>query len=59
MPYGCLDADIKTYFRTVDVQIHDWQENREDDVGEAGDTNPDDLLQTGLKKKVYFNCCSG
>ena len=36
----CLDADIKAYFRTVNVQIRDWQENR---GGDADDTDPNDL----------------
>ncbi|KAJ7087237.1 armadillo-type protein [Mycena belliarum] len=26
-PYGFVDADVKAYFRTVDIQIRDWQEN--------------------------------
>lgn len=26
-PFGYLDADVKAYFRTVDVQIRNWQEN--------------------------------
>lgn len=34
-PFGYVDADVKAYFRTVDVQIRDWQgareEAREDD----------------------------
>jgi nucleolar protein 9 len=44
-PYGYVDADIKAYFRTIDVQIRDWQENRNEDTGEAGesgDTDPND-----------------
>ena len=45
-PYGYVDADIKAYFRTVDVQIRDWQENREENVGEAGpeDADPNDRM---------------
>ena len=43
-PYGYVDADIKAYFRTVDIQIRDWQENRDDDAGEAGDTDPNDRM---------------
>lgn len=32
-PFGLLDADVKAYFRTVDVQIRDWQGAAvEDDV---------------------------
>jgi nucleolar protein 9 len=43
-PYGYVDADIKAYFRTVDVQIRDWQESRDEDAGEAGDTDPNDRM---------------
>jgi hypothetical protein len=28
-PFGLLDADVKAYFRTVDIQIRDWQEDQE------------------------------
>ncbi|SRR6266550_2851275 len=27
-PYGYVDNDIKAYFRTVDIQIREWQENQ-------------------------------
>ena len=33
-------ADIEAYFRTVNVQIRDWQENR---GGDADDTDPNNL----------------
>jgi nucleolar protein 9 len=26
-PFGYVDADVKAYFRTVDSQMRDWQEN--------------------------------
>lgn len=26
-PFGYVDADVKAYFRTVDIQIRDWQDN--------------------------------
>ncbi|KAM6495360.1 Armadillo-type fold [Amanita muscaria] len=40
-PYGYVDNDVKAYFRTVDVQIRDWQENEavEDVSGEDRDPN--------------------
>ena len=50
-PYGYVDADIKAYFRTVDVQIRDWQENRDEGAGEALDTDPND--RTMLSCKTY------
>ena len=48
-PYGYVDADIKAYFRTVDVQIRDWQENRDEDAGEAGDADPNDRMLLFIK----------
>ena len=27
-PFGYVDAEVKAYFRTVDVQIREWQETR-------------------------------
>ncbi|KAG6861483.1 hypothetical protein C0995_015910 [Termitomyces sp. Mi166 len=29
-PFGYVDADVKAYFRTVDVQMRDWQVQEED-----------------------------
>ena len=26
-PFGYVDADVKAYFRTVDLQMRDWQDN--------------------------------
>ncbi|KAF5393695.1 hypothetical protein D9757_000366 [Collybiopsis confluens] len=37
-PFGYVDADVKAYFRTVDVQIRDWQENQP--VRVDGDEDP-------------------
>lgn len=47
-PYGYIDADVKAYFRTVDVQIREWQESRgyhDKDDGkeeEGGDVDPNE-----------------
>jgi nucleolar protein 9 len=38
-PFGYLDADVKAYFRTVDLQIRDWQENGADERNEDRDPN--------------------
>jgi len=41
-PFGYLDADVKAYFRTVDVQIRNWQES-DVDAGEANeDADPNE-----------------
>jgi hypothetical protein len=71
-PYGYVDADIniyiKAYFRTMDVQIRDWQENRDEDAGEDGDTYPNDrmiaydaflsqlLFDRIIEKRLFFYC---
>lgn len=39
-PFGYVDVDVKAYFRTVDVQIRDWQENEpESTIEEDVDPN--------------------
>lgn len=48
VPYGFVDVDVKAYFRTVDVQIRDWQENRDEDAEEVGDTDPNERMLLSL-----------
>jgi len=43
-PFGFVDADVKAYFRTVDVQIRDWQENEEENAGAGVDVDPNERL---------------
>jgi nucleolar protein 9 len=38
-PFGFLDADVKAYFRTVDIQIRSWQDNGTE--AREGDTDVD------------------
>ncbi|KAF7313483.1 hypothetical protein HMN09_00504200 [Mycena chlorophos] len=38
-PFGEVDVDVKAYFRTVDLQIRDWQEADPDVVDEGRDPN--------------------
>lgn len=40
-PFGYVDADVKAYFRTVDVQIRDWQDAEHQDA-EDGDVDPNE-----------------
>ncbi|KAJ6567278.1 armadillo-type protein [Mycena vulgaris] len=41
-PFGYVDVDVKAYFRTVDVQIRDWQDNAvEPGTNEDSDPNED------------------
>ena len=38
--FGVVDAEVKAYFRTVDLQMRDWQENQEEaDETEGVDPN--------------------
>ncbi|CAA7270741.1 unnamed protein product [Cyclocybe aegerita] len=45
-PFGYVDVDVKTYFRTVDVQIRDWQDSQ-DEVAEE-DVDPNE------QKRLFF-----
>jgi nucleolar protein 9 len=39
-PFGYVEQDVKAYFRTVDVQIRDWQDNAAaEEVSEDVDPN--------------------
>ncbi|KAI0643707.1 ARM repeat-containing protein [Trametes meyenii] len=40
-PFGYVDAEVKAYFRTVDVQIREWQETRPEVDGDA-DVDPNE-----------------
>ncbi|KAF9563347.1 ARM repeat-containing protein [Agrocybe pediades] len=46
-PFGYVDNDVKAYFRTVDVQIRQWQDNQED-VVEEEDVDPNE------QKRMFF-----
>lgn len=41
-PFGYVDADVKAYFRTVDVQLREWQENEEQAVEGDEDVDPNE-----------------
>ena len=38
-PFGYIDADVKAYFRTVDLKLREWQDGVTDDFAEGVDTN--------------------
>ncbi|KAJ7229049.1 armadillo-type protein [Mycena pura] len=46
-PFGYVDADVKAYFRTVDIQIRDWQ----DTAAESG--NADDV-DSNEERRMFF-----
>ena len=39
-PFGYIDADVKAYFRTVDVQIRKWQESDCENARAEEDEDP-------------------
>ena len=41
-PFGYVDADVKAYFRTVDVQLRDWQDNTEEALDGDEDVDPNE-----------------
>ena len=41
-PFGLVDSDVKAYFRTVDVQIRDWQESQGHAENESDDVDPNE-----------------
>ncbi|TFK28643.1 ARM repeat-containing protein [Coprinopsis marcescibilis] len=47
-PFGYVDADVKAYFRTVDVQIRDWQDNAVVPEEENEDTDPNE------ERRLFF-----
>ncbi len=49
-PFGYLDADVKAYFRTVDVQIRQWQDGQVE-VDEDGESK-----RTAKEKAAHFSC---
>uniref|UniRef100_A0A8H7Y237 Nucleolar protein 9 n=1 Tax=Psilocybe cubensis TaxID=181762 RepID=A0A8H7Y237_PSICU len=47
-PFGYVDADVKAYFRTVDIQIRDWQESQHDTGEGDGDLDPNE------QRRLFF-----
>ena len=47
-PFGYLDTDVKAYFRTVDVQIRNWQENEVDPDNQNADIDPNEGVDEQL-----------
>ncbi|KAH9950104.1 ARM repeat-containing protein [Amylocystis lapponica] len=41
-PFGYVDAEVKAYFRTVDLQIRDWQDEGHGTVGGEEDVDPNE-----------------
>lgn len=55
-PFGLLDADVKAYFRTVDIQIRDWQEDQEATWEDNVDPNESAYFCPAMK--INRNLCN-
>lgn len=53
-PYGYVDVDVKAYFRTVDLQIRDWQDKRDEGAEETEDTDPNERMLHFLNHTSFF-----
>jgi hypothetical protein len=59
-PFGYVDAEVKAYFRTVDAQLRDWQENEEKgEVDEDLDPNESAFARSFLGPlSLNTTCCT-
>ncbi|KAJ6538949.1 armadillo-type protein [Mycena capillaripes] len=48
-PFGYVDVDVKAYFRTVDIQIREWQ----DTTAELGPSNEEDT-DPNEERRMFF-----
>ena len=57
-PFGYVDADVKAYFRTVELQIREWQENpAHGSAGHSGDDEDERDPNEGNLVPAPFRCC--
>lgn len=57
-PFGYVDADVKAYFRTVELQIRDWQESTtHPSVGYSGDNDNEQDPNEGNFLSVSLHRC--
>ena len=59
--FGYVEADVKAYFRTVELQIRDWQENpTQSSAGHSGynedeqDPNEGNVVLSSLRRCLYL-----
>ena len=48
-PFGYVDSEIKAYFRTVDVQIREWQETKPEAVEDADVAPNEGMRSLGMR----------
>lgn len=57
-PFGYVEADVKAYFRTVELQIRDWQENpARTSAGHSGDNENEQDPNEGNLNLPSLHCC--
>ncbi len=57
-PFGYVDAEVKAYFRTVDVQIREWQETKPE-VEADEDVDPNEGTSYGpAAGEIVSNCAA-
>lgn len=49
-PFGYVDVDVKAYFRTVDTQIRDWQDNAPDPGDADQDIDPNEGMSWSISQ---------
>jgi len=53
-PFGYVELDVKAYFRTVDVQIREWQDAREEEhqPDPEDDSDPNERMSNFLVNRI-------
>jgi nucleolar protein 9 len=54
-PFGLVDADVKAYFRTVDVQIREWQETSKEENEDADEVDPNEGIYLSISSMHQIN----
>ena len=53
-PFGYVDSEVKAYFRTVDVQLREWQEEGHATAPTDEDNDPNEgMVHLSLVKNWY------
>ena len=51
-PFGYVDSEVKAYFRTVDVQLREWQEEGNTASPADGDGDPNEGAGNRTSRRV-------
>ena len=55
-PFGYVDSEVKAYFRTVDVQIREWQDEPTQ-VAEDGESDPNEGQHLNWQCSMHPSAC--